>query len=128
MDLTTDPYVAAFPENVPFWEAAAQGVFLLPRCRQCGKAHWHPRAHCPMCRSADIEWVKASGRASLHTFTVIRLPGAPTILAYAELEEGPRIMTNIVDADPEGLRIGMPLQVAFRATPEGRQAPVFRCA
>ena len=127
-DLALDPYVAAFPENLPFWEACARGELLLPRCARCGEVHWHPRAHCPFCRSDALRWERASGRATLHTFTVLGRAEARYVLAYARLHEGPLMLTNIVGVEPATLRIGAPLQVAFRPTPQGRSAPVFRPA
>jgi uncharacterized OB-fold protein len=128
-ELLRDPYVAAFPELLQFWEAAARGVLLLPRCTRCGEVHWHPRPQCPFCRCETLQWAAASGRGTLHTFTVIQRGAAlPDVLAYVALEEGVLVLTNIVDADPELLRIGMPVRVAFRATPEGRMAPVFMVA
>ncbi|WP_326538600.1 Zn-ribbon domain-containing OB-fold protein [Pseudorhodoferax sp.] len=126
--LQSDPYAAAFPELLPFWEATARGVLLLPRCRACGQVHWHPRAQCPECRSDDLAWTESKGSGTLHTFTVVRRPGENTLLAYVRLDEGPLLMTNIVGAQADALRIGMPVQVDFRATAEGRVAPVFRPA
>jgi uncharacterized OB-fold protein len=125
-ELTRDPYVAAFPENLPFWEAAARGELLLPRCQQCGETHWHPRAHCPFCRSDALGWERASGRGRLHTFTLVRRPDSVTLLAYVRLDEGPLMMTNLVDTPHEELRLDMTVEVLFRPTPEGRSAPVFR--
>ena len=125
-ELALDPYVAAFPEIAPFWQAAARGSLVLPRCTQCGQTHWHPRAQCPFCRAEAIEWHAASGRATLHTFTEIQRADGNYVLAYAQLEEGPLVLTNIVDADAAALRIGASLQVAFRPAKEGRTAPVFR--
>ena len=124
--LDNDPYVAAFPEIKQFWEAAARGELLLPRCRACNETHWHPRVQCPFCRGTDVEWFTSSGRATLHTFSVVHRPDSPYVLAYAKLQEGPLVMTNIVDADAAILQVGLPLQVSFRATKEGRMAPVFR--
>jgi len=125
-ELLNDPYVAAFPELLPFWEAAGRGVLLLPRCTRCGEVHWHPRAQCPFCRCEVLQWEEASGEGTLHTFTIIERRGVPSdVLAYVELREGVLILTNIVDTDPGLLRIGMPVRARFRATPEGRLAPVF---
>jgi uncharacterized protein len=121
-----DPYVAAFPEIKQFWEATERGVLTLPRCRGCNETHWHPRAQCPFCRGTDLEWIAASGQATLHTYTVVHRPDGNYVLAYAKLQEGPLVMTNIVDAGAAALQVGLPLQVAFRATIEGRMAPVFR--
>jgi uncharacterized OB-fold protein len=124
----TDPFVEAFPENRPFWEKAAQGVFLLPRCKSCGKAHWHPRAHCPLCFSSDLHWVEAAGTGEVYSFTIIRRASGPYVLAYVKLAEGPVMMTNIIDCEPEDVRIGLPVRVSFRPTAEGRSVPVFRPA
>ena len=126
--LSSDPYVAAFPEILAFWQAAERDELVLPRCADCGEVHWFPRAACPFCRSEAIRWERASGRATLHTFPVLERPAGRTLLAYAKLAEGPLVLTNLVDADVATLRIGMPLQVAFRRTAEGRNAPVFRPA
>jgi len=124
--LAGDPYVAEYPELLPFWEAAGQGTLVLPRCLSCGQTHWHPRMHCPWCRSGRITWEKATGRGTLHTFTVIHRRDAPDdLLAYVALAEGPLMLTRIVDADAEALRIGMPVFVRFMPTPEGRHAPFF---
>lgn len=121
-----DPYVQAFPELEAFWRASAEGRLLLPRCQACGRMHWHPRAFCPFCQAGDIEWIEASGAGEVYTFSIVRRPGMPYVLAYVRLDEGPVLMTNIVDADPSTVRIGMRVQVSFRVTEQGRMAPVFR--
>ncbi|MDQ8030770.1 MAG: Zn-ribbon domain-containing OB-fold protein [Bordetella sp.] len=121
-----DPYVKAFPETEAFWRASAEGRFLLPRCQACGRLHWHPRAFCPFCHADAIEWVQASGRGEVYSFSIVRRPGAPYVLAYVRLDEGPILMTNIVDGDPAAVRVGMRVNVGFRATEHGRMAPVFR--
>jgi len=126
--LEADPYVAANPELRGYWEAAERDILLVPRCNACGKFHWHPRCLCPLCGSADLTPVEASGRGKLHSFSIIRRSARPHVLAWVRLQEGPLMMTEVVDAATEALRIGMPLQVAFRRTPQGRKAPVFRSA
>jgi uncharacterized OB-fold protein len=124
--LAADPYVAAFPEHLPFWQAAERGVLLLPRCARCGQTHWHPRASCPFCRATEVGWHAASGRATLYTYSVIARPDGATVLAYVQLAEGPLMMSNVVDANPEALAVGAALEVAFRRTMQGRSAPVWR--
>jgi uncharacterized OB-fold protein len=124
--LAGDPYVGAFPEHLAFWRAAEAGVLLLPRCTRCRETHWHPRVHCPFCRSADLDWEAASGLGELFTYSIIPRPAGPTVLAYVRLAEGPLLLTNLVEADPASLQIGAALQVTFRRTAEGRSAPVFR--
>jgi uncharacterized OB-fold protein len=121
-----DEYVAAFPENLPFWRAAAEGRFVVPRCTDCGKVHWHPRAHCPFCWSAAVEWQPATGRGKVYSYTIVRRADGPYVLAYVQIEEGPVMMTNVVECALDAVRIDMPVEVAFRATAQGRHAPVFR--
>jgi uncharacterized OB-fold protein len=120
------------PETRPFWEATAAGRLVLARCDDCGETIWYPRAICPTCRSTAISWVDASGRGEIYSFTVIRRgegpyrDASPYVLAYVELEEGPRIMTNIVGADDASLRVGQPVEVVFHDTGEGSALARFR--
>lgn len=120
-----DPYVREYPETLPFWQAAEDGKFLLPRCAACGQCHWYPRAHCPLCGAADIGWCEASGRGTIFSYSVMRAGPAPYCLAYVALDEGPLLLSNIVDADLEALRIGQPVRVAFNRAATGRCMPVF---
>ena len=123
----TGPLPVPTPETRPFWEAAHRHELLLQRCRACGRHHFYPRGACPHCLSADLEWQRVSGRGTLHTFTVVHrgarnypLP-SPYVLAVVELEEGPRLMSNLVgvEAHPGHIRIGMPVEVVFDdVTPE----------
>jgi uncharacterized OB-fold protein len=126
MDLTADPFVAAYPETLPFWQAAAEGRFLLKHCRQCGRTHWYPRALCPHCHSSDLEWRESAGRGSVYSFTVVRRAEPPYVLGYVHLDEGPKLLTNIVDCDPDSVQIGQRVSVIFRPAPEGRPMPFFR--
>jgi uncharacterized OB-fold protein len=123
-----DPYVDAFPETRPFWEAAARGEFMLPRRNACGEFHWHPRAHCPFCRADALTWMAVSGTGIVHSYRVVRRGSVPYVLAYVKLVEGPVLMTNIVDCEPQAVRIGLPVKVGFRPTVQGRHTPVIRLA
>jgi uncharacterized OB-fold protein len=120
-----DPFVAAYPETLPFWQAAARGRLLVRHCETCERSHWYPRALCPLCSSDRLRWRECSGRGTLYAFSTARRLDPPCILAYVTLEEGPTLMTNIVDAAPETLRIGQAVELRFRAAPEGRMMPVF---
>ncbi|WP_261553968.1 Zn-ribbon domain-containing OB-fold protein [Frankia tisae] len=122
-------------ENRPFWDAARQGRFLIARCASCGRAHHYPRPFCPFCWSEDVSWEDASGLATLYTYSTVFVndlhPFAeriPYVAALVDLAEGPRVMTNIIDADPADLHIGMPLTVAYRELTDEITAPVFRPA
>lgn len=120
-----DTLVLPHPHGHAFWQAAAEGVFLVPRCRACGRAHWYPRPFCPFCHADAIEWQRASGRGTVVAFTSVLRMTPAVIVAYVRLDEGPVMLTNLVDCTLEGLRIGDPVSVTFRAAPEGRMVPVF---
>ncbi len=121
-----DPYVLNHPQTLPFWRAAAEGRLLLPRCRSCGRAHWYPRPFCPFCRSVDVEWEQASGKGVVYSFSVMRRARAPYCVALVSLDEGPTLMTNLVDGTSAPPSIGQRVQVAFVVSTEGRRVPVFR--
>lgn len=120
-----DPFVAASPENRPFWQAAEAGRLLGRRCDDCGRHHWVPRGICPFCASTRIAWVPLSGRGSIHAFSTLRRASPPYIVAYVELAEGPCMLTNLVGMAEAEMRIGAPVRVVFERTPEGRMAPKF---
>ena len=112
--------------NAPFWQAASEGVLLIKRCNACGEAHWYPRPFCPHCGSEHTEWVTSNGSGTVYSFTVTyqnQAPGfresLPYVLAVVQLDEGPRMMTNVVGCAPEDVKIGMPVQVQYDdVTPE----------
>ncbi|WP_128375088.1 Zn-ribbon domain-containing OB-fold protein [Streptomyces cavernae] len=118
----------------PYWDAAAAGMLLLRRCGACDRAHHYPREFCPFCWSDDVGWEPASGRATLYTWSVVHrndLPPfgerVPYVAAVVDLAEGPRMMSEVVECAEEDLRVGMGLEVAFRALgEEGAVVPVFR--
>lgn len=125
------------PESDAYWEAAARGELLVQACVACGEYQFYPRNFCTSCGSRDVEFRKASGRASLYTFAIVHQPphpgfanDVPYIAAIVELEEGVRMPTNIVgvEPEPENLSIGMPLVVEFEPITEGVALPKFRPA
>lgn len=118
------PAPATNPENQPFFVAAAQGRLLYGRCRDCGKAHYYPRRSCPHCFSAGVDWADASGRGRIYSYTVTGPASDRQVLAFIELEEGVRMLSNIVDAAPGRLAIGAPVHVAFACAGDIR-VPVF---
>jgi uncharacterized OB-fold protein len=113
------------PETQGFWDAAKQGKFVIRRCRSCGKAHWYPRAICPFCASQETEWVEASGRAKIYSYSVMRRVPEPYAIAYVTLAEGPTMLTNLVDCDLDALRIGQEVRVAFKPSEGGPPVPAF---
>src|SRR5262245_38803556 len=114
------------PETQPFWDAASRGELLLRRCRQCGEAHYYPRTICPFCASDDTAWERASGDGVIYSFSVMRQAPVPYVIAYVTLTEGPTMMTNLVEADADAIRIGQPVRVTFQPTEGGPPVPVFR--
>jgi uncharacterized OB-fold protein len=132
----TGPLPVPTPETKPFWDAARRHELALPFCRPCGAFFYYPRAACPRCLSPDLAWKPVSGRGTLHTFTVVHrgqkgFPlSPPYVIAVVELEEGPRMMTNLVgiEPDPAALRIGMPVEVTFVDATADIALPHFRPA
>jgi uncharacterized OB-fold protein len=129
------PAPSVLPEVKPYWDGTAAGKLLLPKCQECGSFIWFPRPFCPECASTKVEWVQASGRGTVYSYTVNRRGVADMsayrnagvyVLAYVELDEGPRIMTNIVDCDPDSVRIGQKVELVFHDTGEGTALARFR--
>jgi hypothetical protein len=119
-------------DTQPYWDAARDGRLLLRRCGDCGEAHFYPRPFCPLCWSANVSWQDASGRATLYTWSVVHandLPPfnerLPYVAAVVDLDEGPRMMTNLVDCDPGRLQVGMAVQVTFEQRTDDVTVPVF---
>jgi uncharacterized OB-fold protein len=102
----------------PFWDAAAEGRLLLPRCNACGRHFFRPEVACTHCFATDWQWVAASGRGTLYSHSVVHrapAPGfaVPFVLAVVELEEGPVMFSNLIGCDARDVRIGMALKVRF---------------
>lgn len=102
-----------YPEHKEYWEAASTGELLLKRCTSCGEHHHYPRVFCPHCHSEQVEWVRSAGTGRIYTYTVMRV-GKPYAMAFVELDEGVRMMTNMVDCDFDALHIGQKVQVVFK--------------
>jgi len=104
----------------PFWEAAKRHELMMPRCKTCDRLFFYPREVCPHCLKSDLEWVKLSGMGRLHTFTVVHQPAnaafapdVPYIYAMVQLDEGPRIISTLVDCPPQDARVDMRLTAVF---------------
>lgn len=120
------------PETELFWSATAEGRLLLPRCTECDTVIWYPKGLCTECGSTDLEWIEASGRGTIYSYsTTWRALGqyaqvVPYVVAYVELEEGPRVITNIVGCEPAAISIGDPVIAVFDITGEGNALVRFR--
>jgi uncharacterized protein len=108
-----------------FWDAANEGEFLLRHCNDCGKPHYYPRAICPLCGSANTDWKPGAGTGTIFSCSVLRRTDAPYCLAYVELDEGPVILSNIVDTDLDAVRIGQRVRVVFKDSIDGQKVPMF---
>jgi uncharacterized protein len=125
------------PEAKPYWDGLRQQKLMLPRCRACGRAFFYPRVLCPRCHAPDIEWVQSSGRGRLHSFGIVYQTiskafkvKAPYVLAMVELEEGPRLMSNLINIvpDPRRIRCDMPVEVVFERLTDEVTLPLFQPA
>lgn len=126
------PLPEVTPESARYWDAASEGTLLLGRCPDCGLVFHYPRARCPDC-FAETAWTEASGEGTVYTYSVAeRMEGwpaadLPLVVAYVELAEGPRVMTNLVGCDPDAVAVGASVTVEFVPTErEGVAVPVFR--
>ena len=109
-----------YKEEMPFWEGAQASKLLLPKCSNCGKT-WYPVGPvCPFCLSSEYQFEEMSGRGHISSYVIYHKAFAPWLesqvpyaVAQVELEEGPRLTTNIVGLDPEAIRIGLPVRAVF---------------
>src|SRR3984893_7485604 len=101
-------------ETQTFWDAASRGRFLVPRCNSCGKAHWYPRALCPFCFSDKTVWEEASGKGRIYTYSGMRRAPEPYAIAYVTLEEGPTMLTNLVNCEFDSLKVGQNVILVFK--------------
>lgn len=120
------------PETQHFWDGAKAGELRLQRCDACDHVYFPPRPFCPSCASRKVSVFPASGKATLYSYVINHRPPAPGFtppyaIAVVTLEEGPRMMTNIVDCPqtPEALVLDMPLKVTFEKLDDAITLPLF---
>ena len=120
-------------ESAPFWEAAKAHKLVLQHCTDCGKFIHYPRAVCPHCNGQSLDWRDASGEGTIHSFTVARRPAGPAfkedvpyVIVLVDLKEGPRMMSNLVTDDVDGVKIGLAVEVTFDDVTEEITLPKFR--
>jgi len=131
----TKPLPTPDPVTAPFWESVKAHAMQIQRCASCGRFIFYPRAICPNCMSDDLVWTPVSGRGVVHAFTIPhRHPNpafgtdVPYVVALIELEEGARMLANLVDVapTPETLQVGMPVEVAYDDVTDTVTLPRFR--
>jgi len=127
------------PSIAPFWRAAAEGALKIPRCAACGAFNWYPVGACRHCGGETMNWVALSGRARLYSWTLVRRaldPALASLTPYVSIiaepvdAPGVRIISRLVDVEPERLTADAPIRVVFRdlAYPNavaGVMAPLF---
>ena len=119
------------PETEPYWKATHDGRLLIQRCRPNGHHQLYPRWRCLRCRG-EVDWVEAGGRGTVYSFTIIRQNFSrsfrhliPYVVALVDLDEGPRLMTNLVGIEPDDVRIGMRARARFEPVSEDASIPLF---
>ena len=116
-----NPLPLTTPDTQPFWDALKRRELVLPKCKACAEFHYYPRPFCPNCFSCDLEWVKCSGRGKIYSYVINHRPApgfgneAPYVIAVIELEEGPRMMSNMtgVEPDPDKVQVDNPVEIVF---------------
>lgn len=110
------------PEAQPYWDGLKENKLMLPKCDDCGKPFFYPRVLCPNCHSRNISWMQASGRGKLYSFQIAHRSlnrafkvELPCVMAMIELEEGPRMLSNLIniEPDPNVVKCDMPVEVVF---------------
>ncbi|HVN87728.1 MAG TPA: Zn-ribbon domain-containing OB-fold protein [Candidatus Binatia bacterium] len=122
-------------DNAGFWDGCRQHELRIQQCRGCGIVRHPPRPMCPQCNRLEYEWIKASGLATVYSFTIVHGPTLPVFQARAphnvavvQLDEGPFLVTNIVDCAADQLRIGVRVAVVFEDVSAEVTLPRFRPA
>jgi uncharacterized protein len=132
-ELASRPVPVPSLETQPFWDGCAQGALLLQRCDHCG-TYWHPPAPiCPNCFSTEFQWTPSSGKGTIYTYSIIHQafrrvwePLVPYVLAVIELEEGPHLLSNVIDIPIESVQVGLPVTVTFQPVSDTISLPLFR--
>jgi uncharacterized OB-fold protein len=121
------------PETAAWWDGCRHHELLIQSCTRCGHRQFYPRIICTACMSDSLEWTRSSGRGQLITFTICRravseayADDVPYVIALVRLEEGPTMMSNIIECDPGSVVSGMPVEVVFEKRTEEITIPQFR--
>ena len=129
------PMPVIYPENTPFFEALKKHELHIQRCKDCKEFYFYPRTQCPHCLSENTEWVKVSGKGKVYSFTICERPGNPAFandtpynVAIIELNEGVRMMSQVIDCENKDIKCDMPVEVVFKDTTPEISLPYFRPA
>jgi len=131
-DAAPKPLPHPSPESIPFWEGAREEKLMLPRCNTCGRFWFPPSQRCRHCLSGDFAWRESRGEGRIYSFVVyhrVYHPGfendVPYVVAIVELDEGPRLLSNIVGTPWESIRCDIRVHVVFDDTGRGITIPKF---
>jgi hypothetical protein len=135
MDTPKKPVPIVNPWAKPFWDAAREEKLLVQKCQDCDKHIFYPRIACPHCFSDKVEWVEASGKGTVYSYTVVtnNAPSAfiqdmPFVIAIVKLEEGVQMLSNIINCNPDDVECDMPVEVTFEKIDDEFTLPKFRPA
>ncbi len=128
---TERPLPVLYDDELPFWEGARQGRLMLPGCQDCGRRWWPPGPVCPYCLSDKVEWWPASGRGRVVSWVVFRKQyfeafPPPYNVVWVELDEGPRLTSNLVDCELDRIVAGMLVEAVFEKVSEEVTLVKFR--
>jgi uncharacterized OB-fold protein len=117
----------------PFWEGTREGKLMLQRCLKCNAYRWTPQHLCIACHAEEYEWSQVSGRGKLYSYSTVERPPLPAfkpgyVVAVVRLDEGPLMLTNLIDCKPEDLAVDMPVEVAFEKANDEITLYKFRLA
>lgn len=133
MENPEKPVPVVNPWARPFWKAAKEKRLIIQKCKDCEKHIFYPRIACPSCFSDQVDWVEASGKGKVYSFTVVmnNAPSSfiidmPYVIAIVKLQEGVQMLTNIVGCDPEEVTCDMPVEVTFEKLNDEFTLPKFR--
>jgi len=128
-----NPLPEILPETKQYWEAAKRHELILQRCKTCGQIMYFPRIFCHKCLSDDIEWFRANGFGTVYSYTIIHYqiahksfePDVPYIYSIIDLDEGVRMISNVINIDPFKVKIGMRVKVVFEDVTDEISIPKF---
>ncbi|MFW7343190.1 Zn-ribbon domain-containing OB-fold protein [Pollutimonas sp. H1-120] len=126
------PKPIANADSQPYWDAAREHRLVIRKCNNCNALHFMPRYVCPECWSDRLEWVDSKGEGSVHSFSIMRrvsdpafAPKVPYVTALIDLDEGPRMMANVLGDDALSVKIGDRVTVTFEDRGDGALLPQF---
>ena len=132
------PIPSITSEAKPFWDGLANQLLLIPKCNDCGHLFMYPKAYCPNngCFSSNLDWEQVSGSGNLFSYTIVHRSAdvrfqeiaaqKPYIFALIELEEGPKLISNLVNVDIDNLEVGMPVEIIFEKINDDITLPKFQ--